>query len=213
MFYSIFPALAIYFLLPVIGRGQNKSATDFYITKKGDTVRGVNITGSKRQPFSITVTENGQKTEFLPQDISGFVNTAWKAEFKSHIIQPMMYNTSIQEALYNERPYRDTARAVFLKILHKGKLNLYLYHDELGKPHFFLETPNSFIEMYIHVYNTKAVYHEIKTIPLSATHHQYSYVLKDAMQNCGGILNLIDQTTLTEKSLIALLKKYDSCAE
>jgi hypothetical protein len=123
-------------------------------------------------------------------------------------IRYALYIKHVQEANYIPEPETDSISGACLEVLYTGKLDLYSFKDNLGRMHYFVESPVGLQEIYIHIFLRESVY----TVGREFYHRQFVQVLKDLMVDCDKLYDVIEKTVLTKKSLVSLLKKYESCA-
>ena len=210
----------LYLLLMILffpATGQKKSSsTGYVITKTNDTLPcEFEAYNWKKQPHSIKVRINGNDTIVYPGEVSSFKNSS-EHEFVSHEIELFRYNREVQNAVSGNIPFSETIPAAFLKVLYKGKINLYLYKDGLGVDHYFIEKISIIKEIYIHLYSSiggfpSSVRNPHARQPVVVNNLQYYFGLKEMMQDCMDIFPEVDKTELNTKSLIALLKEYEKC--
>jgi hypothetical protein len=207
--------LFIVIVVPVAGQ-KKKSSTGYIITKTNDTVAcEFEPFNWKKQPASIKVKINRADTVFNTSEIKGFMNPAGN-EFTSRKIELFKYNRDIQTAVSGDVPSSEIISSAFLKVLYRGKINLYLYKDALGGDHYFIEKKSVIKEIYIHLYSSVGGY-ATSTInpharkPVVVNNFKYYYGLKEMVQGCSTLFPEVDKTELNAKSLISLLKQYDRC--
>ena len=155
---------------------------------------------------------NGNDTIFYPGNITGFINPSGN-EFITRKIEFFKYNRSIQDAIPEDVPMSEIVPAAFLKVLYRGKINLYLYKEALANDHYFIEKNSVLKDIYIHLYSTVGGYVTGTNTkqPVVVNNFQYYYGLKDMMQDCKSIFPEIDKTELNTRSFISLLKQYNKC--
>ena len=211
--------LSVYLVLTFCcGSAQKSKNAGGYIVTAGNDTLGCkfNSYNSKKHPVSIQVNLNGNDTTFYPSQIRGFITPPGE-EFVSRKIYLFKYNLSPQNAIAGEIPETDTIPAAFLKVLHAGRIYLYLYKDALKNDHYFIEKNNDLQELYSHLYlttigqtpSTLAPYLKEQSL---TNNFQYYFGLKKMMQDCAALFADIDKTELKPGSLISLLKKYDRCS-
>jgi len=148
----------LYFLLLIVSykaAGQKKKPSNGYIiSKTHDTLTcQFEQFNWKKQPAFIKIRLAVRDSVIYPGNIGGFINPSG-IEFVSRKIELFKYNRDIQFAISNEIPFSEIIPAAFLKILYRGRINLYLYKDLLGGDHYFTEKNSVLKEIYIHLYYT-----------------------------------------------------------
>lgn len=205
----------IIIVVPASGQ-KKKSSSGYIITQTKDTIACVfDPYNWKKQPTELKVRINEKDIIIRPNEIEGFKNSEGN-EFISRKIELFKYNREVQNANSGDVPLSEIITAAFLKTLYHGKINLYVYKDELGGDHYFIEKDTILKEIYIHLYASTGGFPSSKINsharrPVVVNNFQYYYALKVMMQDCKNIFPEVDKTELNAKSLISLLKQYEKC--
>ena len=195
---------------------KRKSSAGYIITKTNDSVAcEFEQYNWKKQPVVLKVKIDGNDTVIHSEEINGFINPSGN-EFATRKIELFKYNTDIQTAVSGDIPPSEIISGAFLKILYRGKINLYLYKDALSSDHYFIEKNSVIKEIYIHLYSSTGGYPSSVKNPharraVVVNNFQFYYGLKEMMQDCKDIFPGVDKTELNAKSLISLLKQYEKC--
>lgn len=186
----------------------------FIITRQNDTLAcSIQKRNWKKQPVEIKVKSAQKDTVVSPGSVRGFIIPSLQIAYVTKTIRPANFVDKFQNATILKDPEYDTLRTVFLKQLHTGTINLYLYYDGLGRQHFFIEAPDNFLEIYAHYFlylsQTGRIYDE----PVTILNRQFEFVLKVLMTPCRNVFSIIEAIQLNEVQLKGLFEVYDKCME
>lgn len=189
---------------------KNNYVDGFIITLQNDTIAcWVQKRNWKKQPEEIRVKSGEKDTAATPQPIRGFIVPSLQLRYTSKAISPARYVDNIQNAVNSKLPDPDTLKVAFLKVLHSGMLNLYLYLDRLNRKHFFVENKDNFLEIYSHYYSGFGG--DRNSQPVANLNKQYEFTLKVLMTPCRNVFSIIESIQLKEDHLTGLFKVYDKC--
>lgn len=206
------PACLLFIFLSVmISRAQKSNYLDgFIFTREGDTVPcSIAKRNWKKQPLEIRIKLTGKDSLVTPSGLKGFMIPSLQLVYISKEISPVKYIDNIQQASDIWEADTDTARFAFLKRIHNGVFNLYLFLDRLNRNHFFVEAPDNFLEIYSHYYTRYGGDHNSQ--PVAEPHKQYEFALKVLMTPCRQIFSIIESIQLKEEQLKGLFEVYDKC--
>ena len=206
-------AFVLYFFATLFVSAQkNKKWDGYFISLKKDTVRCTfKDRNWKKQPYEFTVVVNNKDSVLLPQSVSEVNIRAKELTYASRIIKPAKYIDNIQHAHNTRDADLDTPRHAFVKTLHQGKLNLYLYTDKVNMKHFLVEDDDNFLEMYLHYYTDIGGFFGDQ--PIVTQNKQYEFILKTLMTPCRTMFSIIENIRLEEDHLIQLFTIYDRCMD
>ena len=191
---------------------KNKGWDGYFISLKKDTVHcSFKDRNWKKQPYEFTVVVNNKDSILFPQSVSEVNIRAKDLKYASRIIKPAKYIDNIQNAHNTRDADLDTPRHAFVKTLHQGKLNLYLYTDKVNMKHFLVENDDNFLEMYLHYYTD--IGGLLGDQPIVTQNRQYEFVLKTLMTPCRTVFSIIENIRLEEDHLIQLFTIFDRCME
>lgn len=95
-------------------------------------------------------------------------------------------------------------KAIFLRALMLGSLNLYVYQDENDVRHFFIEKDTLWEELIYHHYYIDREQRQ------SRPHHRYKTQLLRATPDCPGLAEKIKKSSFGEKTLTGIVASYNS---
>lgn len=208
---SRFLSLCLFFLSHFFSLGQKKKSNEgYFITPLMDTVSCTfKDRNWKKQPCEFRITINNRDSVLFPENVLAVFIASRELKYASRIIKPAKYIDNIQNATNNRDPVLDTSRNAFIKSLHEGTLNLYLYYDKLSSKHFFVENKDNFLEIYSHYYSDFGGARNSQ--PVAVQNKYYEFALKVLMTPCRSLFSIIENIGLNEEQLIQLFKMYDRC--
>ena len=191
---------------------KNKYVDGLIITSKNDTIASlVQKRNWNKQPTEIKVKAGNKDTVVSPQAIKKLIIPSLGLEYKSRLIRPANYVDKFQEATISKEPEFNPPQFSYLKLLHKGSYDLYLYLDHLNRKHFFVESTGIFIEIYSHYYlelgDSRRIYDE----PVTILNKQFEFTLKGLMAACRTLSTIIENIAFVEEQLVKVFKMYDQC--
>jgi hypothetical protein len=191
---------------------KNNYVDGLIITSENDTIAClVQKRNWNKQPTEIKVKAGNKDTVVTPQAIKKLIIPSLDIEYKSKLIRTANYVDKFQEATILKEPEYNPEQFSYLKLLHKGSYNLYLYLDRLNRKHFFVESPGIFIEIYSHYYlelgDSRRIYDE----PVTVLNKQFEFALKGLMAACRTLLTIIENIAFVQEQLIRVFKMYDQC--
>lgn len=194
----------------IAGAQKNNYLEALVITHRHDTIAYKIVKRNwKKQPREIRVKTGLKDSILVPSAIAGFIIPSLQLVYISKEISPAKFIDNIQNATNSNIPERDTAQVVFLKQIHRGTFNLYLYFDRLNRGHYFVEAPDNFLEIYSHYYSTFGGDHNSK--PVAVLFKQFEFTLKVLMTPCRAVFTIIEKINLKEEHLRGLFEVYDKC--
>lgn len=209
--YSI-PFVIWTFAIQVVEAQKGNYQKGYIVTHENDTVGCLlQKRNWKKQPLEIKVRAGAKNTIITPQSVKGFIIPSLELNYISREISLTRYIDNLQNATTLKQPEEDTLQIAFLKVLHRGTFNLYLYLDGLSQKHFFVEAPDNFIEIYVHYYIYPGASHRAYDVPVTILDKQFEFVLKTLMTPCRNVFSIIENIQLNEDHLIGLFEIYDKC--
>ena len=208
----ILPGVSYLFTTFFVSAQKNKGWDGYFISLKKDTIHCTfKDRNWKKQPYEFTVIVNNKDSILLPQNVGEVNVKAKELKYASRIIKPAKYIDNIQNAQNTRDADLDTSRHAFIKMLHQGRLNLYVFTDKLNMKHFLVENDDNFLEMYLHYYTGTGG--PLLNQPIAIQNRQYEFVLKTLMTPCRTIFSIIENIRLEEDQLIQLFTIYDRCMD
>jgi len=208
-FYSL--TLVMLFAFLIIKAQKSKEVNGFIISMGNDTIACVFKPNSwKKQPREIKARLANKDTLLSAKNINGFFIPSLSIQYVSRLISLVDYSDNFQEASQWKDPNVFPAEKLFLKILHKGELSLYQYTDKLNRDDFFVETVDTLIQLYSHLY------YKIESVhPYNPTKalldKKYQYDLQKLMIHCRTLYSVIENIDLKKEHLLQLFDMYEKC--
>lgn len=195
-----------------------KLVTGFIVTNKGDTLRGsTSFILQKQNPAGIKFTKLGdtESIYYKPDSIVAFKTTEdYLVSAKINLDMKYARGLDITEN-FSEKIINDTT--VFLRVLVKGKLSLFLFRDMNGKDHFFLNDGNGFLELIYKTVGRKSEqylnsYRNASSLSnkFTVNESRFKNQLKDLMPGFTSEKDKIEDTQYEENDLTKLIIEYNT---
>jgi len=202
---SLFLAFLCLFSLNLTA--QENFITGFVVSLNGDTVKGlIDFRDWKENPKKVVFKKDfySAPTTYLPQDIAlfGAITQLRTEKYKSASVNIDTSSNDINKLDYN-RLFNDKRADLFLRLIYKGKFNLYQYKDI--KLHYFIEKDQRIEEL-----KSKSYYLESQKTVMK--NELFKAQLTDYLKEC--LLITQDEISRLEykaNQLIKILKKHDEC--
>jgi len=133
-------------------------------------------------------------------------------QYVSRPVSLVDYPDNYQEASQWKDPGIFPPEKLFLKILHKGELTLFQYTDKLNRDDFFVETEDTLVQLYSHLYykiESVHPYNPTKAI----SDKKYQLDLQMLMKHCQTLFSVIENIELKKDQLLQLFDMYERCIE
>ena len=191
----------------------------YIVNNNGDTLRGfIKIQSALKncRQVNFSTDDTQDRNTYRPQDIRSYHISTGESYF-SRIVKYRKINTSadrmIEETKKNlNNKYTDyITDTVFLNVLVKGPASLFMYIDSEFHAHYFIQKNN---EKLYELYQLK----KYAQINVGGYHKDafrveknYIGILKIQFSDCYQVLNEVNKTELTSKSLTKITKSYNNC--
>ena len=187
--------------------GQQNFVEGYVLTSTRDTLSGfISDKATEQRVADIRFKKNLTDTQvirYTPAEVSGFYlqNTNEFFLSQSVDIDKKPVRLGELEPDGNQRIFKET---VFLKLLVKGKANLFFYQDENGKSHYFIQKDNADIkELGLVKYSVKSG--DFGTLAL------YKEQLKKLLGDCPQ--SKPEGIDFTDSALKKAIQKYNQCMD
>lgn len=213
-YFSCFFCLSCNFL-----SAQINLCEGFYVNLNGDTVKGkVDFQNWLSNPDKINFTTSGLDKDIKPLSPNELKLFKFfrKDKFEEFYVSKKMRLELSQSNLSNlsseSKPIWSDSMDLFLKVLVKGRLTLYLYHDNIkinnnyvGKDHFFIEDSSGNIEeliykKYVNSSNVTQLNEEFK-----------SQLLKKVIDCSKTSIDEINRLQFKYNQIIRAISDYNKC--
>lgn len=203
--------LSTFLLFSNLLEAQENFIPGYVIAKNNDTIKGyVDYRGWERNPDRINFKKrlDSNIQQFSPIDISGFFvnHELYKSGIVEVEISPIKITpTELDKIKFNTQT-NIVLDTTFLFTVFDGEKSLYYYKNKEGRDNFYIEK-NSNYELLIY----KKYLKDQDGSTVIAENNKYIGQLIIYINNCESIIQKINATSYTMKSLVKLFEAYYHC--
>jgi hypothetical protein len=190
-----------------------------YVNTKGDTIKGkIDNQNWVSTPKSIGFTSTGLEEDIkilTPKEVKFFKiirKDKFEEIFVSRNVKLELSSININYITYENKPIWSEKEDLFLKLLVKGRLTLYIYHDDIKKDNYYISKDHYFIEDEKGSIETLLFKKYLTNDNILKTNAGFKSQLSERISDCPKIdITDINKLQFKYKPLTAFVKEYNKC--
>ena len=199
-----------FFLLHTSAFSQESYQDGYIVIAKGDTIRGlIDFRDWLVNPVSVNFqrARTGERASYGPQDLAGFfVNGEVYRSYRVRVYPYSRNPVTVLSPEWHGDPYDSL---VFLRLITRGRLNLYSYRNRADVTYFFLQSSSATPEQ-LRVSNRIIEKNGENSME---TDELYRFQLADWLADCPKTAERPVNVAYTESALRKLIFTYDNCGK